>query len=174
MDWKAVVGTVAPAIATALGGPLAGLAVKTIGTVLDLGDAATEGDVARAVIGASPDGLLALRKADREFAVRMRELEVYLERIAESSRDSARGREIKIGGWANPVLAAVIVAGFLGTVFMVLGGYVDGLRDPLTAALVGTLIGYVSAKADQVVAYYFGSTAKSQSKDSTIESLVRR
>lgn len=86
---------------------------------------------------------------------------------------NARAREIAVGGWANPVLAGVIVAGFLGTVFMVLAGYVEGLKDPLTAALVGTLIGYVSAKADQVTAYYFGSTAKSAQKDTTIANLSK-
>lgn len=172
MDWKSIVGTVAPTIATALGGPLAGLAVKAIGGVFGLGEGATEAEVAKAVIGATPADLLALKKADQDFAVKMRELDVDLERIAETSRTSARDREVKVGGYANPILAGVIVAGFLVTVFMVLAGYVEGMKDPLTATTVGLLIGYVSAKADQVVAYYFGSTAKSAAKDSTIQQLA--
>jgi hypothetical protein len=36
------------------------------------------------------------------------------------------------------------------------------------AGLVGTMIGYASAKADQVVSYYFGSSAGSKAKDETI------
>jgi hypothetical protein len=171
MDWKGIVGTVAPGIATALGGPLAGLAVKAIGSVFGLSEGASEEDVMKAVQGATPADLLALKKADQEFTVQMRALDVDLEKIAESSRNSARDREKVVGGYANPILAGVIIAGFLVTVFMVLSGYVEGMKDPMTTTTVGILIGYVSAKADQVVAYYFGSTAQSKSKDATIHRL---
>jgi hypothetical protein len=170
-DWKSIVGTVAPTIATALGGPLAGLATKAIMGAVGLGDGATDAEIAKAVVGASPEQLLALKRADLDFAVKMRELDVDLERIASSDRDSARRRESVVKDMAPKVLAAVIVLGFLATVFMVLGGQVEGLKDPLTATVVGTLIGYVSAKADQVVSYYFGSSASSAKKDDTIKSL---
>jgi len=62
------------------------------------------------------------------------------------------------------VLAFVVVAGFMATVFLVLLGLVDGMKDPLMATTVGTLIGFVSAKAEQVIAYYFGSSSSSQQK----------
>ena len=62
------------------------------------------------------------------------------------------------------ILAFVIVAGFMGTVFMVLLGVVEGMKDPLMSTTVGTLIGFVSAKCEQVVAYYFGSSSSSQQK----------
>jgi hypothetical protein len=172
MDWKSIVGTVAPTIATALGGPLAGLATKALVGVFGLAEGASEEEIAKAVAGATPEQLLALKKEDNAFAIRMRELDVDLERIAEGSKDSARKREMTVGGWANPVLASIIVAGFLITAFMVLGGFVEGLKDPITASLAGTVIGYVSAKADQVVAYYFGSTKASQQKDATISKLA--
>ena len=48
-DWKGIVGTVAPAIAAALGGPLAGLGVSALAGALGLGDGANEEEVARAV-----------------------------------------------------------------------------------------------------------------------------
>ena len=54
-DWKSIVGTVAPAIATALGGPLAGLGVSAIGKALGLGDGASKEDVAQAVLKATPE-----------------------------------------------------------------------------------------------------------------------
>lgn len=172
-DWKSVVGTVAPTIATALGGPLAGLAVKAIGGVFGLGEGATESEIAKAVAGATPEQLLALKSAEQAFIVKMRELDVDLERINAGDRNSARDREKEVKDWTPRILAGVIVAGFLGTVYMVLAGYVEGLKDPMTATLTGTLIGYVSAKADQVVSYYFGSSASSKTKDETIKSLSR-
>jgi hypothetical protein len=134
-------------------------------------------NTAEAVTGKSGDAALDALKADPNLVLQYqsRILTEETGRLRDILADvqNARGREIAVGGWANPILAAVIVAGFLGTVYMVLGGYVEGLKDPLTATLTGTLIGYVSAKADQVVSYYFGSSASSKSKDATIANLTK-
>ena len=121
-------------------------------------------DIAKAINNATPDQLVALKKAENEFTVRMKELDIDLERIASGDRDSARRRESQVRDWMPRILAFVIVAGFMGTVFMVLLGYVEGMKDPLMATTVGTLIGFVSAKAEQVIAYYFGSSNSSQQK----------
>lgn len=172
-DWKATLGTIAPAIATALGGPLAGLATKSIVGAFGLAPAAGEAEIAAAMQSATPEQLLALKKADQAFQVQMRELDVDLERIAANDRDSARKRQTVAKDRAPEILAFVVVSGFLGAVYAVLAGYVEGLKDPLTATLTGTLIGYVSAKADQVVSYYFGSSASSKVKDATISNLSK-
>lgn len=164
MDLLKIVGAVAPTIATAIGGPLGGMAMKVVAEVLGLPADSSEKDVSRAMAAATPEQLLALKQADQDFAVRMRELDIDLEKIAASDRDSARRREAQVRDWMPRVLAFVIVAGFMGTVFMVLLGYVEGMKDPLMATTVGTLIGFVSAKAEQVVAYYFGSSSSSQQK----------
>lgn len=164
MDLLKIVGAVAPTIATAIGGPLGGMAMKVVADVLGLPADSSEKDVSKAMAAATPDQLLALKQADQDFAVRMRELDIDLEKITASDRDSARRREAQVRDWMPRVLAFVIVAGFMGTVFMVLLGYVEGMKDPLMATTVGTLIGFVSAKAEQVVAYYFGSSSSSQQK----------
>ena len=163
MDWKAIVSTVAPGIASALGGPLAGVAVRTIATLL-LGKAdASESEVQAAVLAASPADLLKLKEAEIQFRKDMKALDVDLARINMQDRGSARERESRVGGWATPTLASVIVLGFFVTVGYVLAGEVSLSGE--TAVLIGTLIGYVSAKADQVVSYYFGSSAGSEAKN---------
>jgi hypothetical protein len=172
-DWKRIVGTVAPTIATALGGPLAGLAVKAIGGALGLGDGASEADVAAKLAGATPADLLALKKADQDFALRIRELEVDLERIAAGDRDSARTLQRETRSWAPPVLAGVVVSGFIVASVAVLGGWVEGLKDPLVAALVGSVIGNITAATMLVLNFYFGTTASSRAKDETIKSLSK-
>ena len=164
MDLLKIVGAVAPSLATAIGGPLGGMAMKVVAEVLGLPADSSEKDVSKAMAAATPDQLLALKKADQDFAVRMRELDIDLEKIAASDRDSARRREAQVRDWMPRVLAFVVVAGFMATVFLVLLGYVDGMKDPLMATTVGTLIGFVSAKAEQVIAYYFGSSSSSQQK----------
>lgn len=173
-DWKSVVGTVAPTIATALGGPLAGLAVKAIGGVFGLGEGATEAEVAAKVAGATPADLLALKKADQEFALRMRELDVDLERIAAGDRDGARNMQVQTKSWAVPVLASVVVSGFIASSVAVLGGWVEGLKDPLIAALVGSVLGNITAATMLVLNFYFGTTAGSRAKDETIRALGTR
>lgn len=173
-DWRKLVGTVAPTLATALGSPLAGMAVAAISEAV-LGKAdGSEADVEAALAVATPDTLLRLREADRAFAVRMRELDVDLEKVAAGDRDSARRREIATGDKVTPrLLAFVVVGGFLAMVASVLLGKVTGITDPTAAGMIGTLIGYVSAKADQVVSYYFGSSAGSARKDEIVAATRR-
>ncbi len=164
MDLLKIVGAVAPTLATAIGGPLGGMAMQVVSSVLGLPTDSSEKDVEKALKQATPEQLLALKQADNDFAVRMKELDIDLDRIAASDRDSARRREAQVRDWMPRVLAFVVVAGFMATVFLVLLGYVDGMKDPLMATTVGTLIGFVSAKCEQVVAYYFGSSSSSQQK----------
>jgi|GEM_PF-3021682 len=52
---KGLIGNVAPTIATALGGPLAGGAVKLLTGALGLKDKATESQIMDAVANASPE-----------------------------------------------------------------------------------------------------------------------
>ena len=164
MTWKSTLATVAPTIATALGGPLAGTATKFLADYFTDGDTkTTQEQLENAITNASPAQLTELKKLDLDFKQQMKQLNVDLEKINAQDRDSARKREIKTGSWANPTLAAIVIAGFFATVGYVLA---TGFKiDENSAALIGTLIGYVSAKADQVVSYYFGSSAGSKEKN---------
>lgn len=162
MDWKNLVGTVAPWIGTALGGPLGGMAVSAIADALGLSDK-TEDAIKSALSGATPEQMLALKQADQQFAMRMQELGFQnvqaLERIAADDRDSARKREAAVLDYTPRILAYLIVGGFLGMAYGVLFKQMNA-----DSVLAGTIIGYLSAKAEQVAAYYFGSTAGSARK----------
>lgn len=169
-----LVRTVAPSLASAVGGPLAGMAVRTISDALLGKPDGTEDELAQAAAKATPEQLLALKKAEQDFAIKMRELDIDLERLSNEDRNSARNREIQTRDWMPRILAFVVVGGFMLTVFLVLLGHVDGMKDPLMATTVGTLIGFVSAKCEQVVAYYFGSSAGSKAKDEAMSHMVRK
>jgi len=170
-DWKSLVATVAPTLATALGGPLAGVAVAALSEALLGRKDGTEAEIASAIQSGGADALVKIREAGNAFAIRMRELDIDVERIHAADRASAREREAKTGDrWTPRILAATIVCGFLATVYAVLSGSVKGIVDPVAAGLIGTLIGYVSAKADQVVSYYFGSSSGSADKTALLAS----
>lgn len=171
IDWKNILRVVAPTIATALGGPLAGTAISALSQSLLGRPDGTEEEIATLVTSGNPDVLLKLKEAENAFVIRMRELDVEVDKLDAGDRDSARKRETSVGGYANPILASVIIASFMGMVAFVL---VRGLNvPPDQAALIGTLIGYVSAKADQVVSYYFGSSSGSAQKNAIIERMKK-
>lgn len=167
MNWKSVVGSVAPTIATALGGPLAGVAVQAIAGALGLSDASEE-RIAAAIAQATPEDLLKIKQAEQQFVVKMRELDVNLEQLTVEDRKSARQAYVESKDRLVPVLALVIIGAFVGTVAGVLFGTLT-----VDSVLAGTLIGYLSAKAEQVIAFYFGSSVGSKKKDDALADIAR-
>lgn len=159
IDWKAIVRTVAPTIATALGTPFMGVAVSAISNALLGKPDGTQEEVSAAILGATPEQLLLLKKADREFAVEMKKLDVELEKISAEDRSSARKREEVVKDKTPKVLAFIIVIGFMAMSVGVLSGWAK-----VETVLAGTIIGYISAKAELVLTYYFGSSAGSDRK----------
>jgi hypothetical protein len=155
-----LLGQVAPTLATALGGPLAGLAVKTLSNVLLGNEEGSESDIAKAMQTASPDQLAAIKQIDADFKVRMAELDIDLERISASDRDSARKREISVGDHTPKVLAAVITLGFFGILFWM---FVYGVPKNGNEALL-LMLGALQTAFTGVIAYYFGSSAGSKAK----------
>lgn len=162
--WKDIIGTVAPTLATALGGPLVGMAVGSIGKALGFDDA-SEDDIAKSLKNPTSEQLLALKNAEQDFLLSMRKLDVDLERIHADDRNSARKRESDTGDvWTPRVLAAITMFAFVGCIYLVFSEYL-GSMSPAQLTLVGGVVGYASAKADTVIGYYFGSssTAKQMS-----------
>jgi len=157
-DWKAVIKTVAPGIATALGGPLAGMAVAAIGNALGM-DQPTQDKISAALAGATPDDMLKLKQADQAFTLQMKKLEIDLAQLSEADLDSARKREAAVQDKTNRNLAYTIVGAFIALVIATLMGYAR-----VDSVLAGTLVGYLSAKCEQVLAYYFGSSRSSDRK----------
>jgi len=160
LDWKQAIGAIAPTAATLLGGPLAGLAVDALGkalgmeapTVDKVKDALTKGQL-------SGDQIVALKTAEQALIVRMRELDIRVDELEVQDRDSARKRESAVGDNTNRNLAYIVVGSFIALVGSVMLGYAK-----IESVLAGTLVGYLSAKAEQVLAYYFGSSKGSSDK----------
>lgn len=157
--WIDVVATVAPTIATALGGPLAGLAVGAIGSALGL-DAPTQESVANAIAGAKPEDLYKLKTAELDFKAKMAQLEVDIERISADDRNSARQREIATRDKLPGFLAVCVTTGFFGVLgFMLLREVPASSKDVLNI-----MLGSLGTAWIQVMAYYFGSSSGSEKK----------
>lgn len=160
MDWQSIVGTVAPTIATALGGPLAGTAVKAISNAV-LGRDAPEDEVAEAIKNADPETLLKLKEADQQYKIEMQKLGVRVEEIHASDRDSARQRQTKMRDWTPSILGALIILGF----FSVLGAMMAWEMPTTSKDVLQIMLGALGTMSASVVAYFFGSSAGSQRKN---------
>jgi hypothetical protein len=152
---------VAPTIATALGGPLAGVAVKTLSSALFGHEDGTEEQISEAMSIASPDQLAAIKKIDADFKVQMKSLDIDLERIAAGDRDSARQMQRETKDWVPKLLAIVITVGFFGILVWML---VMGMPQTGTEALL-MMLGALGTAWTGVVNFYYGSSAGSKAKN---------
>ena len=164
-----LVRTVAPSIASAVGGPLAGMATKAISEALLGKPDGTEEELAQAATKATPEQLLALKKAENDFALQMRELDIDLERIAGADRDSARNREIKTKDWTPKLLAGGITIGYFGVLFYML---THGLPTTGGSEAMLVMLGTLGTAFGGVMAYYFGSSAGSKEKTEAMNRMV--
>ena len=163
MDWKSIVGKVAPMLGAALGGPLGSLAVTGIADALGLSDK-TEAAITEALAGTTPEQLLALKNADQAFAVKMQELGFAnakdMESLASGDRDSARKREMVVLDKTPRNLAYGVTGGFFSILmFMMFFEIPVASRD-----ILNIMLGTLGASFSGVIGYYFGSTAGSKLK----------
>ena len=131
----------------------------------------TEQELENAVASATPEQLLALKKAEQELAVKMRELDIDLERISNADRDSARSREVSLRDWTPRVLAGLITVGYFGVLFWMLR---FGLPNTGSSEALLVMLGALGTAWGGVVAYYFGSSAGSKEKTEAMNRMVRK
>jgi len=161
-----LLGQVAPTLATALGGPMAGLAVKTLSNVLLGHEEGTEDDLGKALSGATPEQLANIKQIDADFKTRMKELDIDLERISAGDRDSARKMQMETKDWVPKVLALAITIGFFGILVWML---VNGMPPSGTEALL-MMLGALGTAWTGVVNFYYGSSAGSKAKTDALAS----
>jgi hypothetical protein len=163
-----LIGSVAPTIATALGGPVAGMAVKAISGALFGHDSATEEEIRTVLANPTGDQLAALKKIDADFAVQMKSLDIDLERIAAGDRASARDMQKETKDWIPRALAVTVTIGFFGILLYML---VYGLPTTGNEALL-LLLGALQTAWMGIIAFYFGASATDTAKDKMIYNSV--
>lgn len=176
MDWtnvKDVLAKVAPTIGAAVGGPLGGAAGAILGQVLGVQDTNDAGSVTAAIAGATPDQLLALKKADQDFQARMAELGFAnakdIEALVVDDRKDARGREVAIRDKTPSILAALIILTYISVQVILLFFSVHAEMREIVMRSLGTL----DAAVGLVLGYYFGSSLSSKTKDEAIKASIQ-
>lgn len=160
-----------PTIATIIAGPLGGLAVEAIGSALGMTDATKE-KVSEVLSNGSlsADQIAALKQAELNLQVKLKELDINLEDIKAKDRISARTLFVQ-GYKLIGSIAVLTILGFYVCVGYILKGGLKGM-SPEELVIVGTVIGYLAANAQSVYNYFFGSSSGSDKKtDSLVDSI---
>lgn len=172
-DWKSTLQAVAPTLATALGGPLAGVAIAVAARALggrgDIGENAEE-LVKAAVLSGNPDTLVKLKEAENQFLIDLERLGVERERIASDDRASARQREVAVKDSMPGLIALAVLTGFFG----ILGALIFVDLPPKSEAPLNVMLGALGTLVVSIGAYYFGSSAGSAAKTKILDRIMEK
>lgn len=168
-DWKATLGAIAPTLATAIGGPLGGVAVKIASDALGINP--DQDEIERALASGDPQVLAQLKKAEHDFKVEMKSLGVELEKVHAGDRGSARSLAKQKGFTPQALISVVFVSGFVGILYLLFFSPVEfnaGQRE-----LASILLGILAAGLNQIMNFWFGSSSGSKEKTEAMARLNR-
>lgn len=162
MSWRDVIRSVAPVLGTALGGPMGGVAIKTLANKFLGGEDASISDLEKQLEGVftapSPETLVELKKLDKEFDVKMKALDVDVFKLETQDKQNAR-KENKTS--AMPAMLSVGLTLAVVTILYLLF-YVTvptGSKEVLFM-----LLGVVIKEWGNAMQYWFGTTRSSSDK----------
>jgi len=154
MNWLA---QIAPTIATAVGGPLGGLAYETISKVMGIGQ-----DDAKKMLDEgklSGDQIASLQQAEIALKAKAQELGLDFEKLAVEDRKSARDMQVATKSRLPPTLAILVTLGFFGILASLMLGYATKSDELMI------MLGSLSTAWTGIMGFYFGSSVGSQNKD---------
>ena len=154
MNW---LEQIAPTVATALLGPLGGLAVEAVSKAIGVSTDDTQKILESGKLTA--DQVAQIKLAELELKKQEKSLGLDFAKLANDDRKSARDMQIATKSWVPPVLAITITVGFFGILLALMYGQVQKTDE------VMIMLGSLGTAWSGVIGYYFGSSASSQNKD---------
>ena len=147
---KGLIGDLAPTRGAALGGPVGGAAATMLADVL--GCDPTPQKIEKALQQATPEQLAEIKKAELDFEVRMKELEVDV--FALETKDTQHARESFREDWTARAIALMSVMLFGGYILLVTLQPPDANDD----GIVNLVLGYLGGIVSSVISFYFGAS----------------
>lgn len=154
VGWLSII---APTIASALGGPLAGLAVEAVSKAIGIDPK----DVAKTIADGklSADQIAQIKVAEIEMAARAQELGLDFAKLAVDDRKSARDMQSINNSFIPGAMALVVTVGFFG---ILIGLMTEHFK---TSEALLLMLGSLGTAWTGIIAFYFGSSSGSRSKD---------
>ena len=148
--------SLAPTIASAAGGPMAGMAVKMAAKKLGLPDTATANEI-EDLIEREPDKAVMVREADKDFKNRIREMEIDLESFKTEVEDRKDARQNFVSDWTPKVFSVLTLLLYGGFVMIVTLLPHDQNDETIISLVLGQLSGILGTAA---AFFYGGSSGK--------------
>ena len=147
--------SLAPTIASAAGGPMAGMAVKMAAQKLGVPDA-TANEI-EDIIEREPEKAVLLKEADNDFKDRLREMEIDLESFKTEVEDRQHARETFKNDWTPKVFGILAL--------LLYGAYVMAVtimpHDQNDETIISLVLGQLSGILGTMAAFWFsGSSTK--------------
>ena len=103
--------------------------------------------------------MLQLKKAEADFEVKMKELEVDVFKLEVQDTQDARKTFSK--DWTARIIGIATLGGFLGYIFLIT------IQPPEqnSEALVNLVLGYLGGLASAIISFYFGASNTSNKDD---------
>ena len=156
-DWLDTIEKLAPTVASALGSPVAGMAVGALESALGM-----SGDEVQKTVEAGKltgEQVAAIQQAELAIKAKAQEMNLDFAKLQYADAASARDMQKTVKSWVPPFLALAVTAGFFG----ILVGLMVGLtkQNPEIDIMLGSL----GSAWVGIISFYFGSSAGSQAKD---------
>jgi hypothetical protein len=157
MDWLKMI---APTLATAIGGPFGAMAYGVVAKVMNISPEDAQQTLETGKLTA--EQIAAVQLAEVELKARAQELGLDFAKVAADDRKSAREMQATTRSFMPPVLGLIVTLGFFG----ILGGLMFGVVKTSDALML--MLGSLGTAWTGIVAFYFGSSASSQNKDTML------
>ena len=145
--------SLAPTIASAAGGPMAGMAVKMAAKKLGLPDSATANEI-EDLIEREPEKAVLVKQADSEFRSKIREMEINLESFKTEVADRKDARTKFSTDWTPKVFSILTLLLYGGFVVIVTLMPHDQNDETIISLVLGQLSGILGTAA----AFFYGGS----------------
>lgn len=154
--------TLAPAIGTALGGPLGGAAAAFIADKLGIESKTVEAVTEVLNSGKmTPEQVAQIKLAEIEFQKFLKQNAIDLEKVHAEDRGSARAMLAAVRSKVPAWLSFIVTLGYFG----ILGGMMTNTLDIKDSQALLLMLGSLSTAWGMVMAFWFGTTAGSAQKN---------
>ena len=188
MDWKKLVGNIAPTLGTMLLGPLGGTAVSVLSNIFLGKENGSESEVSAAVLaGMTPDKIVEMKRIDKEHELKMTQLNIDLVALNQTLEiayvdDTKDARKYQSNntfwlGIAILMLFSITMAMSLYGAYQILLGGITIKDVSVVAAIsgfIGSIIGYIASSAQQVIGFFYGSSAGSKQKSDAMGDAINK
>ena len=147
---------IAPTIATALGGPLAGMAVSAVAKAIGCEPDEVQNVISSGKLDATQ--VAAIQMAELELKKQAQSMNLDFAKLTAEDKKSARDMQIATKSWIPPVMAIGVTCGFFG----ILAGLMYGQIQH--APQIDIMLGSLGTAWTGLIGFYFGSSASSQAK----------